>query len=95
MCAARAFDYRNRCRNPKTLLSLKTGPAGKCAALVKEYKDKDYDFGIDFATVELLTGLDKASAEAVVSALTRRTQSASKITQMICNLPLISEIAAS
>ena len=35
-----------------------TWTAGSCAALVKEYKDKDYDFGIDLPTVEALTGLD-------------------------------------
>lgn len=49
------------------------GSPGSCAALVREYKDKDYDFGIDLPTVEALTGLDKALAEGIVSALTRST----------------------
>ena len=50
-----------------------TWTAGSCAALVKEYKDKDYDFGIDLPTVEALTGLDKALAEGIVASLTRST----------------------
>ncbi|KAH8062521.1 hypothetical protein JL722_3442 [Aureococcus anophagefferens] len=49
-----------------------TWTAGSCAALVEEYKDKDYDFGIDLPTVEALTGLDKALAEGIVASLTRR-----------------------
>ncbi|KAH8095823.1 hypothetical protein JL720_3155 [Aureococcus anophagefferens] len=50
-----------------------TWTAGSCAALVEEYKDKDYDFGIDLPTVEALTGLDKALAEGIVASLTRST----------------------
>ena len=37
--------------------------AGQCTTLVKTYKAKDYDFGIDEPTVEALTGVDRAALD--------------------------------